>query len=111
MKLFSWYSRIPLVWRNLGAFVLGCLAGIVLYKINQHCGGNFLENVITVLSPFGTVLVNMLKMIVIPIIFFSLIYGAASLPVKTFGDRRHRKAPASNSGFLLLSYRLPHLTD
>jgi hypothetical protein len=27
----------------------------------------------------------MLKMIVIPIIFFSLVYGAASLPTKTFG--------------------------
>jgi len=85
MKIFSWYSRIPLVWRNLGAFVLGCLAGIILYKVNQLCGGKILENVVAVLSPFGSVLVNMLKMIVIPIIFFSLIYGAASLPVKTFG--------------------------
>ena len=85
MKIFSWYSRIPLVWRNLGAFVLGCLAGIILYKVNQLCGGKILENAVAVLSPFGSVLVNMLKMIVIPIIFFSLIYGAASLPVKTFG--------------------------
>ena len=62
MKIFSWYSRIPLVWRNLGAFVLGCLAGIILYKVNQLCGGKILENAVAVLSPFGSVLVNMLKM-------------------------------------------------
>ncbi|MBO5791184.1 MAG: dicarboxylate/amino acid:cation symporter [Lentisphaeria bacterium] len=85
MKLFSWYNRIPLVWRNLGAFVLGCLAGVVLYKVNQLCGGNWMEKIVEILSPFGTILVNMLKMIVIPIIFFSLIHGAASLPTKTFG--------------------------
>jgi Na+/H+-dicarboxylate symporter len=40
---------------------------------------------VNILSPFGIILVNMLKMIVIPIIFFSLVYGAASLPTKTFG--------------------------
>ena len=44
-----------------------------------------LLKITAILSPFGTVLVNMLKMIVIPIIFFSLICGAASLPTKTFG--------------------------
>ena len=85
MKLFSWYNNIPLVWRNLGAFVLGCLAGVVLYKVNQLCGGDLMKNIVAILSPFGSILVNMLKMIVIPIIFFSLIHGAASLPTKTFG--------------------------
>ena len=85
MKLFSWYNRIPLVWRNLGAFVLGCAVGILLYKLSGVYGKDFLSRTLTILSPFGAVLVNMLKMIVIPIIFFSLIYGAASLPVKTFG--------------------------
>ena len=85
MKLFSWYNRIPLIYRNLGAFVLGCAAGMIIYQIGAHCGGEFLEKTVSILSPFGAVLVNMLKMIVIPIIFFSLIHGAASLPTKTFG--------------------------
>ena len=85
MKLFSLFNRIPLIYRNLGAFVLGCAAGILFYFIGQRVGGDFLEKTIRWVSPFGTVLVNMLKMIVIPIIFFSLIHGAASLPVKTFG--------------------------
>ncbi|MBQ9803636.1 MAG: dicarboxylate/amino acid:cation symporter [Lentisphaeria bacterium] len=85
MKLFSWYTRIPLIWRNLGAFVLGCAAGIVIYKLGGIYGQDHLTKTVAILSPFGTVLVNMLKMIVIPIIFFSLIGGAASLPLKTFG--------------------------
>ncbi|MBO7154014.1 MAG: cation:dicarboxylase symporter family transporter, partial [Lentisphaeria bacterium] len=85
MKLFSWYNKIPLIYRNLGAFVLGCIAGLVLYKLGVIRGEEFLTKAVSILSPFGTVLVNMLKMIVIPIIFFSLIHGAASLPTKTFG--------------------------
>ena len=85
MRLFNWYQRIPLIWRNLGAFVLGCTFGVLLYKLAGYCGSDFLERTVAILSPFGSVLVNMLKMIVILIIFFSLIYGAASLPLKTFG--------------------------
>lgn len=27
MKIFSFYNRIPLIWRNLGGFVLGCVCG------------------------------------------------------------------------------------
>ena len=85
MNIFKLYNRIPLIWRNLGAFVLGCAAGVLIYYLgNVYCSG-FLNKTVSILSPFGAVLVNMLKMIVIPIIFFSLIHGAASLPVKTFG--------------------------
>ncbi len=85
MKIFKRYSSIPLIWRNLGAFVLGCAWGVILYKVGNIYGNDYLSRIIAVLSPFGLVLVNMLKMIVIPIIFFSLIYGAASMPLKTFG--------------------------
>jgi Na+/H+-dicarboxylate symporter len=85
MNLFSWYRRIPLIYLNLGAFVLGCAAGLLLYKAGVARGEGFLTQVVNILSPFGVILVNMLKMIVIPIIFFSLVYGAASLPTKTFG--------------------------
>ena len=85
MNIFNWYFRIPLLYRNIGAFALGCLAGIAVYKIGLMHGGNIVSQTASILSPFGSVLVNMLKMIVIPIIFFSLIHGAASLPTKTFG--------------------------
>ena len=79
MKLFSWYNKIPLIYRNLGAFVLGCVAGLVLYKLGVIRGEKFLAQAVSILSPFGAILVNMLKMIVIPIIFFSLIFKILSM--------------------------------
>ena len=27
MKLLKWYNRVPLIYLNLGAFVLGCAGG------------------------------------------------------------------------------------
>lgn len=71
--------RIPLIYWNLAGFADGCIVGLLIY--NSACA----KDVIEILSPFGGILVNMLKMIVIPIIFFSIIYGSASLPTSTFG--------------------------
>lgn len=76
--------KIPLIYLNLAAFICGCLAGLVLYRVGLHHSA-MLDKIIEVLSPFGNILVNMLKMIVIPIIFFSLICGAATMPAKSFG--------------------------
>ena len=76
--------RNLLIYFNLAAFVLGCLAGLALYKFGLH-DKEALAKIIEIMTPFGNILVNMLKMIVIPIIFFSLICGAASMPAKSFG--------------------------
>ena len=73
-----------LIYFNLAAFVLGCLAGLALYKFGLS-DKETLAKIIEIMTPFGNVLVNMLKMIVIPIIFFSLVCGAASMPAKSFG--------------------------
>ena len=40
VKIFKWYTNIPLIYRNLGAFVLGCVAGIILYKLGMIRGAN-----------------------------------------------------------------------
>ena len=85
MKLFRFFRSIPLVWWNLGAFIAGCLAGLMIYRIGIVYGVEVRQNIVSILSPFGGVLINMLKMIVVPIIFFSLLHGTASLPVRTFG--------------------------
>ena len=76
------YFRIPLFVRILTSFVLGIGFGYLLY-INSDA--KWVENTVNIVAPFGNVLVAMLKMIVIPIIFFSLIEGASNLPVKKFG--------------------------
>ena len=77
--LFNKLRRIPLIYWNLAGFAGGCILGLLLY--NSNCA----QHAVDIISPFGGILINMLKMIVIPIIFFSLIYGAASLPTSTFG--------------------------
>ena len=77
--LFNKLRRIPLIYWNLAGFVGGCILGLLLYQ------GECTKDVITIMSPFGGILINMLKMIVIPIIFFSLIYGSASMPTSSFG--------------------------
>ena len=84
-RIFGWYARTPLIWLNIGAFVLGCLFGLLLWKIGVSGYKEVTDHIVSVLSPFGNILISMLKMIVIPIIFCSLVTGAANLPLKQFG--------------------------
>ncbi|MGP1437525.1 MAG: dicarboxylate/amino acid:cation symporter [Treponema sp.] len=69
-----------LIWMIFLAFVLGLVVGIVLWKLDAG-----VSYYVAYASPFGDILVAMLKMIVIPVILLSLISGAASLPTKEFG--------------------------
>ena len=75
-------KRIPLVWQILIGFVLGTAAGLV---VSETCSAETSQRIIRWASPFGNVLVAMLKAVVCPIILFSLILGAASLPLKKSG--------------------------
>lgn len=79
--LLRWYLRTNLMARMLGGFVLGSAVGIVLWA----AGGDLAAEVAPWISPFGAVFVQMLKMVVIPVVFATLIVGAASLPLKRFG--------------------------
>jgi len=85
IRLIRAYVQTSLLTRILGGFILGAAAGGLLWYLSSLYGKTLAENVVTWLSPFGTVFVNMLKMIVIPVIFLSLVVGAASLPVDRFG--------------------------
>ena len=84
-KIFKACRAVPLAWRMGIAFVLGIIGGITVFYLGEHGHSAAAEKIITVISPFGSVLISMLKMIVIPIIFFSLVSGSASLPLKKFG--------------------------
>ena len=84
-KICSGYCSTPLIYRIGAAFVIGSLAGMALSYAGTSMGQEWLHRVVAWISPFGTVLIAMLKMIVIPIIFFSLVCGASSLSVKKFG--------------------------
>ena len=84
-KIFNHYCAVPLFMKMAVAFVLGIIGGIVLFKLGESNSSALAEKIIQIIAPFGTVLISMLKMIVIPIIFFSLVSGSASLPIKKFG--------------------------
>ena len=78
----SLFGRVPLVWRIMIGFALGVTGGLLMQRFAspQTC-----ERVLPVIAPFGSVLVEMIKMAVYPIIFFSLVLGAASLPLRQSG--------------------------
>ncbi len=79
-RLFALYVRTSLVLRILAGFLAGSAIGLVLRNIPGSAAAMHLY-----IEPFGAVFVNMLKMIVIPVIFFSLVVGTASLPIQRFG--------------------------
>jgi len=87
-RLLRWYFKTSLVLRIIVSFILGSLIGAVFWYWSQQTPAGTettVSRIIAAITPFGQVFVHMLKMIVVPIIFFSLVTGASSLPIKRFG--------------------------
>ena len=74
--------HLPLVWRILAGFVLGVVLGLLASSFLPE---RRLHTCLALAMPFGAVLVSMLKMVVYPIIFFSLVLGASSMPLRSSG--------------------------
>lgn len=65
--------RIPLHWQIIGAMILGVVYGLVAIEMQwQQPTRDFVK-------PFGTIFVNLLKLIAVPLVLASLIKGIASL--------------------------------
>ena len=75
-------KRITLVVRILIGFIAGTVLGLVL---SECCTPETIRKVVPWIEPFGSVLVAMLKTVVYPIILFSLVAGAAALPLRQSG--------------------------
>jgi Na+/H+-dicarboxylate symporter len=71
--LFSWYFNANLLLRILIGLILGAVLGIIVGPS------------IAVVQPLGSILVNLLKMIVMPLVLTSLVVGAASILPKELG--------------------------
>lgn len=71
--LFSWYFGSNLLLRILLGLCLGAAAGLVVGPP------------IAMLEPLGTLFIRLLKMIVMPVIFFTLVVGAASISPARLG--------------------------
>lgn len=69
----DWYFKSNLLIRIFLGLVLGALVGII-----------FGEK-ISWLKPFGSILVNLLKMIVMPVVLSTLVVGAASIKPSALG--------------------------
>jgi Na+/H+-dicarboxylate symporter len=86
MNLIKAYFKVSLVKRVVAGLVLGALCGGGMWWLSARCGmQESVRAVMRYCSPFGTVFVGMLRMIVVPTIFFSLVCGASALPLKKLG--------------------------
>jgi Na+/H+-dicarboxylate symporter len=87
--LWRRYLEFPVIYKIAIAFVLGIVAGAIAAAVGA-------PNVMQSIKPLGDLLVRLLKMIVAPIILFSLVVGAASI----------RPAKLGRVGVLIILYYL-----
>ena len=78
--LFSWYFDTNLLLRILIGLVLGCITGCILGMMPDMA-----ESFVSSSKFFGDLFIRLLKMIVVPVIVFSLITGAASIAPRELG--------------------------
>jgi len=67
-------KKLALHWRILIGMVLGVLFGVFLSFVPS--GSDFIKDYI---KPFGTIFINLLKLIAVPLILASLIKGVSDL--------------------------------
>ncbi len=68
-------KKIPLHWKIIIGMILGVLFGFIMSSFNE-VGKQFISDWI---KPFGTIFINALKLIAIPLILASLIKGISDL--------------------------------
>lgn len=73
-NLWKKYRSVPLIMRIGVSFVLGIMAGL------------FIGEPVTIIEPLGTLFLNLLQMIVIPIIIFTIIMAMKKLNPSTLGQ-------------------------
>lgn len=79
-KLFNAYLKVSLIKRILVALVLGTVAGIILGFFP-----NAVDTYVNYVQFFGDVFIRLLKMIVVPVVLFSIICGSASIEPAKLG--------------------------
>jgi Na+/H+-dicarboxylate symporter len=72
-RLWRRYRSVPIIYRIAVAFVLGSVVGIVVGKPAAS------------LQPLGDLFVRLLKMVIVPIVVFTLIMAARNLSPKNLG--------------------------
>ena len=73
LKPLAAFGKLPMHWQILAGLVAGVVFGYVAASIGRS------EVVLDYVKPVGTLFLNLLKMIAVPLVFFSLVAGVASL--------------------------------
>ena len=71
-------KRKMLLWAILIGLILGAITGVIFAFISP-------DNVVRKYAPLGTLFINLLKMIVTPVIIFTLVSGVASIEPSRLG--------------------------
>lgn len=79
--MLDWYFKSNLLMRILIGLIAGAVLGIVLGYGSPDTVKTFVDNT----RFFGDIFIRLLKMIVVPVILFSLIAGAASIAPSRLG--------------------------
>ena len=79
MGIFKRYLEYPVLQKILIGLILGAIFGLIA----GHYG--YADAVKTYIKPFGDLFVRLLKMLVMPIVFASLVVGAASISPARLG--------------------------
>lgn len=72
-SFFRKYLEFPVIYKTAIAFILGVIAAIVL------------QESISFIKPVGDIFMRLLKMLAMPLIFFTLVLGSSNLDLKKFG--------------------------
>ena len=72
-KLWRWYTKTPFVAKMTVGFILGIVVGIIFGKEAE------------ILRPFGTLLINLLTLVAIPVIFFTVVIAVNQMSVSQLG--------------------------
>ncbi|GHU04355.1 amino acid transporter [Betaproteobacteria bacterium] len=79
--MLDWYFKSSLLLRILIGLIAGAVVGVVLGFGDEATAKAFVANT----SFFGDLFIRLLKMIIVPVIFLSLIGGAASIAPSRLG--------------------------
>ena len=72
-------KKIKPHWQILGALVLATLAALILRSIDAQAEGGFIVGFVGTCKFVGTIFMNLLKMLIVPLIVSSVVAGIAGL--------------------------------
>lgn len=99
-----WFKRLSLTTWIFIALILGVLAGMALQGAPEIAD--------TYIKPFGTIFLNLIKMIVVPLVLFSIIAGVVSLDdVKKVGAHRRQNGAVLPGHHGLCRHAGPYLRE